>query len=220
MHPPKYVHGLSFHTFTLRSRSFGGGLQCVLGYFGAPGVTREAQGNTAVCYARAMARPRYLVVVIVLAAACAFLAAADEEQHADSIGSTEAPSASAETSTVEDIEPLVAEAVSQAFKMGLPVFTQFGSDPNVTSECSAALVKTMLGLRRMEPWAIRIEGNKRRIENVGHPVGRYFGATPVPTAIQHHPAFVATLVNMQVPTSLSRVAVSEGESGRAIAAHC
>ncbi|KAL1427390.1 hypothetical protein MTO96_017444 [Rhipicephalus appendiculatus] len=138
-----------------------------------------------------MARPRYLVVVVVLAAACAFLAAADEEQHADGVGSTEAPSASAETSTVEDIEPLVAEAVSQAFKMGLPVFTQFGSDPNVSSECSAALVKTMLGLRRMEPWAIRIlgvlersrkgisirndfllravEGNKRRIENVGHP---------------------------------------------------
>ncbi|XP_054919233.1 nose resistant to fluoxetine protein 6-like [Dermacentor andersoni] len=132
--------------------------QCVLGYFGAPRVTREAQASTAVCYACAMARPRSSVVVVAvaLAAACVFLAEADEEQHADGVGSTEAPSASAESSTVEDIEPIVADAVQQAFKLGLPVFTQFGSDPNVSSECSAALVKTMLGLRRMEPWAIRM----------------------------------------------------------------
>lgn len=98
-----------------------------------------------------MARSLLLVVVVALAARLPVVRAGADEQEATT------PASSAETSTVEDIEPMVAEAVAQAFKLGLPVFTQFGSDPNISSECSAALVKTMLALRRMEPWAIRSE---------------------------------------------------------------
>lgn len=78
-------------------------------------------------------------------------------EDSDSETSTSSTSPLLETSTVQDIEPMVADAMNQVFKMGLPVFTQFGSDPDVSGECSAALVKTMLALRRMEPWAIRSE---------------------------------------------------------------
>lgn len=80
-----------------------------------------------------------------------------ETQETPAVTTTGSPQEDLETTTVEDIEPMIADAVNQMFKMGLPVFMQFGSDPQVSTDCSAALVKTMLALRRMEPWAIRSE---------------------------------------------------------------
>ncbi|XP_064459149.1 nose resistant to fluoxetine protein 6-like [Ornithodoros turicata] len=67
-----------------------------------------------------------------------------------------------ETSTVEDIEPFVNNLMNDAFKNGLPVFTKFGSDTNVSTDCSAALIKTMLALRRMEHWAFQMADSNGR----------------------------------------------------------
>ncbi|OQR79969.1 nose resistant to fluoxetine protein 6-like [Tropilaelaps mercedesae] len=60
-----------------------------------------------------------------------------------------------EASTVIDIEPWLEEQIETQFRKSLPVFARFNGDPNVTIDCSASLIKFMLSLRKLQPWAIR-----------------------------------------------------------------
>ena len=54
-----------------------------------------------------------------------------------------------------DIEPLIEQMAEDGFRRGLPIFSRFNGDENVTVNCSAALIKFMFALRKLTPWAMR-----------------------------------------------------------------
>ncbi|XP_028968135.1 nose resistant to fluoxetine protein 6-like [Galendromus occidentalis] len=66
-----------------------------------------------------------------------------------------------ETTTIDPDAPgpmeiMMNEVFDEIYRKALPFVTQFGFDPNITTDCSTALVKFALGLRKMEPWALQM----------------------------------------------------------------
>lgn len=54
-----------------------------------------------------------------------------------------------------DIEPFIEQLAEDGFRRGLPIFSRFNGDDNVTVDCSAALIKFMFAIRKLTPWALR-----------------------------------------------------------------
>ncbi|XP_028969093.1 nose resistant to fluoxetine protein 6 [Galendromus occidentalis] len=62
-----------------------------------------------------------------------------------------------------DIEPFIEQLAEDGFRRGLPIFSRFNGDDNVTVDCSAALIKFMFAMRKLTPWALRM------VDSMGKP---------------------------------------------------
>ncbi|XP_072144164.1 nose resistant to fluoxetine protein 6-like [Dermacentor andersoni] len=112
-----------------------------------------------------------------VAAACIYLAAAgaatmqpqvSRAVAEDRVGDTTAggePPPSAGATTVSDdldVEGRLRSLMDRLIHDSLPRMTALGSGSNVTGDCSAALFRLLLGMRKFEPWALRLlDANSR-----------------------------------------------------------
>lgn len=105
-----------------------------------------------------------------VAAACIYLAAAgaatmqpqvSRAVAEDVVGDTTAggePPPSAGATTVSDdldVEGRLRSLMDRLIHESLPRMTALGTGSNVTGDCSAALFRLLLGMRKFEPWALR-----------------------------------------------------------------
>ncbi|XP_049516054.1 nose resistant to fluoxetine protein 6 [Dermacentor silvarum] len=112
-----------------------------------------------------------------VAAACIYLAAAgaatmqpqvSRAVAEDVVGDTTAggePPPSAGATTVSDdldVEGRLRSLMDRLIHESLPRMTALGTGSNVTGDCSAALFRLLLGMRKFEPWALRLlDANSR-----------------------------------------------------------
>lgn len=58
-------------------------------------------------------------------------------------------------SNVPDVETHLRTLMDRLIQESLPRMTFLGTSANVTGDCSAALFRLLLGVRKFEPWALR-----------------------------------------------------------------
>ncbi|XP_022658994.1 nose resistant to fluoxetine protein 6-like [Varroa jacobsoni] len=112
-----------------------------------------------------MRRPWISLTALVLVASCVIVIVSSEDgsDYSDSTThSKEQETTTNKDSTTVDsnvpgpMEIMMNEMFDEFYRRALPSVTQFGFDPNISTDCSAALVKFALGLRKMEPWAMQM----------------------------------------------------------------
>ncbi|KAK8770195.1 hypothetical protein V5799_013340 [Amblyomma americanum] len=133
----------------------------------APSENNNARPFTAsrACVATSWALPAMWTRTTLAACLCLVAAAtATTPPQVSRAVADEAPLAGATTVSDDapDVEGRLRSLMDRLIHESLPRMTALGSGSNVTGDCSAALFRLLLGMRKFEPWALRLlDANSR-----------------------------------------------------------
>ncbi|OQR67746.1 nose resistant to fluoxetine protein 6-like [Tropilaelaps mercedesae] len=110
--------------------------------------------------------PTAFVMVVMVVAGCTMVRVraedgnstdySDFKTHSDEDTTTQEDGTTLDSNAPGPMEIMMNEMFDEIYRRALPSVTQFGFDPNISTDCSTALVKYALGLRKMEPWAMQM----------------------------------------------------------------
>ncbi|XP_064458707.1 nose resistant to fluoxetine protein 6-like [Ornithodoros turicata] len=98
--------------------------------------------------------------VLVLAAVCGVFA----ENSTENVEQEESP-------VLFDMEANLRAVIDRVFKEALPLMSQFSAITDVSPDCTTALLKWVLAIRRLDPWALRM------LDAMGRPPAGIFEGT-------------------------------------------
>lgn len=112
--------------------------------------------------------------LLLLAAAGRQCLAQDTVPDNDTVASEDAtttPTPTPSTPASFDLESNLRAVIDRVFKEALPVVYRFSSGSSASPECTAALLKLVLSIRKLQPWALRM------LDAMGRPPAGIFEGT-------------------------------------------